>query len=188
MPSSLSDAAPLNTLATRTPLAPAASRGTSARVPFWSVAIWSALGAGFLFLGAPRVWEAVRESHFGPALPYHTTNSYLLSLLKISDGSERLLRVFAALPTSRPVAVILPEGNDDAIFLEYVLSYFAWPREVQSIAVTRANARARLQSLDRDSLGAIFFCKLPPPPELGPRLQIGSSIVMVPLSPKTSAP
>lgn len=188
MQSSLSELAAPNALEKRTPRVAEQARPMLARSFVCYAAFWSALVCAYLFLGAPRVWEAIRELHFGPARSYHTTDGYLRALLQISDGSERIQRVFAALPPRRPVAVLYPEGNEEAIFLNYVLGYFAWPREVQSIAVTRANAAARLRALDRHSLGVIFFCELPPPPREELQLQIGSRIVMVPLAPRESTP
>ncbi len=137
-----------------------------------------------MVVGAPRVWEALHLTAPGHVLPNHTTNSYTLALLKVPNGSERLLQAFDALPPKRPIAVVLPDGDDPSIFLGYLVSYFAWPREVHSVPVTRANATRRLQALDRASLAAIFFCGIDPPAAMQPVMQIGSGLVMIP----TAAP
>jgi hypothetical protein len=140
------------------------------------------LGGAFVIISAPHVWEAVRITSFGPILQYHTTNIYMVALLKVRDGPERLLKVFSALPPKRPIAVVLPEGNEENIFVSYVVSYFAWPREVHFVPVKRANAIRQLESLDRASLAAIFFCGINPPAAMQPVIRIGSGLVMVPTS------
>lgn len=104
----------------------------------------------------------------------------MVALLKVHNGSERLLQAFSALPPKAPVAVILPDGNEESIFLGYIVSYFAWPREVRFVPATRANAAEQLRSLDRTSLGAIFFCGIDPPTGMQPVVPIGSHLVMIP--------
>ena len=54
------------------------------------------LGCAFVIVSASRVWEVVRVTPPGPILPYHTTNSYLVNLLKVDNGSERLLGLLRA--------------------------------------------------------------------------------------------
>ncbi|MEP6809985.1 MAG: hypothetical protein ABI992_07060 [Chthoniobacterales bacterium] len=141
---------------------------------------WAIFGVAFVLLGAFQIWPTVRGSTFGPVLPYHTTNSYLISLLKIRDGSERLQRALAALPADRPVAVLLPKDDERWIFVGYLIGYFAWPREVQIAPLTKLNAAHELHALDRDSLGGIFFAGFPPPPGFSPALSIGAGLTMVP--------
>jgi hypothetical protein len=148
------------------------------------------MACAFVIMGAPRVWEAIRERSFGPIQPYHTTNSYAVALLKVHHGSERLIQVFSALPPTRPIAVILLDGNDESIFVGSLVSYFGWPREMRSVPVRRANAARQLQSLDRASLAAIFFCGIDPPAAMPPVIRIGSGLVMVPTAatPEASVP
>ncbi len=136
------------------------------------------------------MWDAVRAPGFGPILPYQTTNSYGVGLLRVQDTSERLLRIFSALPPKEPVAVFLLDADDRSLFLSYLVSYFAWPREVQSIPVTRANASTHLQALDRTAVAAIIFCGLEPPPTMHPIIRIGSGLAVVPRSatPEAHAP
>ncbi len=123
-------------------------------------------------------------------LPYHTTNSYLLRLLKIRDGSERLLWAFSSLPRNRPIAVVLREGDDEGTFLGYVVSYFAWPREVRFVSVKPGTSLRVLHSLDQTTLAAILFCGIDPPPAMRPLIPIGSGLIMIPTAaaPESSAP
>ncbi|MGI9087019.1 MAG: hypothetical protein ACR2HH_04635 [Chthoniobacterales bacterium] len=148
------------------------------------------LGTAFLWVSAPKVWEALRPSGFGPILPYHTTNSYGVNLLHVQNASERILAAFAALPPQQPVAVILPEDDERSIFLSYLVGYFGWPREVRAIAITHQNAQQELQKLDHSSIAAIFFCGLEPPAGMRPVMRIGTGLTMVPLTsnPETPAP
>ena len=142
--------------------------------------VCAVLSGAFLIMAVPQVGEALRGTTFGPALPYQTTNSYLSVLCKVSDGSERLQQALDALPPKRPVAVILPDGIEENIFVSYVVSYFAWPREVHFVPVNRANAEHQLQALDRAELAAIFFSGMNPPSGLQPVLRIGAGLVMFP--------
>jgi hypothetical protein len=102
----------------------------------------------------------------------------MVGLLKVQDGSERLSKVFAALPREKSVAVVLPDQNEQAIFLGYLVSYFAWPREVRSVPVTRANGAEQLQSLERSAPGAIFFCGIEPPADQQPVVRLGANLLM----------
>lgn len=155
----------------------------------WHAVACAVLGSAFLIVSAPHVWEAIRATSFGPILPYHTTNSYMVTLLNVQDGSERLLLASAALPPKRPIAVVLIDRNEEgsAILSSYLVSYFNWPREVHLVPVKRENAARKLLSLDRASLAAIFFCGMDPPPGLQPVIRIGSGLVMVPTAAKPEA-
>ena len=150
------------------------------------------LGLGFLWFSAPEVWRAIRATSFGPVLPYHTTNSYMVSLLGVEDGSERLLRAAAMLPPGRPVVILRPDGagQDVAVFSSFLVSYFNWPHEVRLIPVKRENAALQLDSIDRASVAAIFFCGIDPPPGMQPLVRIGKGLVMVPITavPEASSP
>jgi hypothetical protein len=149
--------------------------------------LWGIFGCAFVAGAAPRVWEAIGQRHFGPILPYHTTNSYMVGLLKVQDGSERLSKVFAVLSREKPVAVVLPAENEHAIFLGYLVSYFAWPREVRSVPVTRANSAEQLQSVEDSAPGAIFFCGIEPPADRQPVVRLGANLLMTLPSATTAA-
>lgn len=148
------------------------------------------LGCAFVVVGAPHVWEALRAQHFGPALPYHTSNIYFSGLLHIPNGSERLQYAFSALPPDRPVAVVLRDDDEESTFVGYLVSYFGWPREVRFLPLKPENAAGQLQSLDRAPLGAIFFHGIDPPVTMQPVIRIGSGLVMIPTAttPEAVAP
>jgi hypothetical protein len=111
----------------------------------------------------------------------------MVGLLGVQDGSERLSKIFAALSAKQPVAVMVPDQDQDGIFLGYLVSYFAWPREVRSVSVTRANAVEQLKSLEQSAPAAIFFCGITPPPNLQPVIRIGTNLVMADRSPTALA-
>jgi hypothetical protein len=137
------------------------------------------LGGAFVIVGAPRIWEARRADSFGSIQPHHTTNNYMAGLLQAPDGSERLQQALSTLPQRRPIAVILPETNEESIFVSYLLTYFSWPREVRHVPIRRDNAISQMSSLDREALAAIFFCGIDPPGGMQPVIRIGSGLVMV---------
>lgn len=142
--------------------------------------IFCALGAAvFLWFSAPIVWRSLGPHPFGSIAPYHTTDPYFLALLNLPSGSQRLIRSCADLPLDRPVSVNYREGNDESLFVAYLVSYFAWPRETRLIPVNRENALARPRELDRATQAAIFFCDLPPPPASAPVISIGNKLVMI---------
>jgi hypothetical protein len=147
----------------------------------WHALVCGGLGCAFLVISAPLVWKACRSGGAGgPITPYHTTDDFLSVLLGTPNGSERLIHVFAALPTKAPVAVVVPNGDHGQTFTAFILTYFGWPREVRLIAVNRENARRQLQALDQASLSAIFFCGVTPPKDLKPVIRLGTDLVIVP--------
>lgn len=152
-------------------------------------AAWAMLGCAFVVVSVPHVWATVRNYSLGPVQPYHTTDAYMASLLHVPNGSARLERAFSTLPLNEPVAVLLPDESPEGLFIGYLVSYFAWPREVHSVALTRASAATQMRALHREALGAMFFCGVDPPAGLKPAIRLGSQLVMVPTTnPEAAAP
>ena len=145
--------------------------------------ICASLAVTFLVVGAPGIRQAWR-GRFPQIHADHSTDEELFWALEVPDGSRRLRAAFAKLADTRPVAVILPEGRMDKLFLGLVVNYFGWPREVTIVPVTKENAASRLQALDQSALGAIFFCETPPPPGMETPIPIGAGLVMVPIAPR----
>jgi hypothetical protein len=143
---------------------------------------WAILGCAFVVISVPHVWAAFRANSFRRIDRYHTTDGYMASLLHVTNGSERLAQACASLPPNQAVAVVLLDGDDEGVFLSHLVTYFAWPREVHSVALTRANAAAQMGALQSENLGAIFFCRVDPPPTMMPAISIGSELSMVPTS------
>jgi hypothetical protein len=145
--------------------------------------LFAALIVSYLVVSTPKVWNACRAPLLA-ITPNHSSDYFLTPLLGAPGGSERLTKAFASLPTNTPVAAIIPDGDVESNFTAYLLTYIAWPREVQLVAVNRENASARLEALGRDSLSAVFFCGVAPPAALEPAIRLGRNLVVVPRAPK----
>lgn len=149
--------------------------------------LWGILGAAFVIVSAPNLRETLSSTSFGPALANHTSDGYMAGLLHLRDGSERLEAALASLPSNLPVAFIFPAEDEKSIFLSYLVSYFAWPREVNFIPVHAHDAEQRLRSLDRSPISALFFCELKPPPSSQPATRLGSDLVLVLRKPEAAS-
>ncbi|MEP6821669.1 MAG: hypothetical protein ABI946_04895 [Chthoniobacterales bacterium] len=136
------------------------------------------LAGAYLRCGWSPIWEVAPAKHFGPILPFHSTNSYFLTLTSRPDGSERLMRVLSGLA----IAVIYREGEESDIFLAFMVAYFAWPREARAVPVDRSNVIARLDALDSESLSAVFYCGMAARPSNRPIVRIGDGLIMEPRS------
>ncbi len=145
-------------------------------------AVCAILAGAFLWIGGPPIWAVAREKHFGPVLPFHSTNTYLNSLTSRSDGSEQLLRLLAGLPQDQAIAVVYREGDESGIFLSYIVAYFAWPRVTRAVPVQRVNAMARVNALDAEALSAVFYCGMPARPSARLTIPIGQGFTMEPRS------
>ncbi len=138
------------------------------------------LAIAFLGLGWSPIWEVARSKNIGHVLPFHSTNSYFLTLTSMPDGSERLLRVLSTLPKDEAVAVVYREREESDIFLAFMVAYFSWPRPARTVAVDRSNVIARLDALDVEPLSAIFYCGMPARPSDRFTLRIGDGLNMEP--------
>ncbi|MDQ6656166.1 MAG: hypothetical protein M3Y80_10170 [Verrucomicrobiota bacterium] len=127
-------------------------------------------------VSAPKIAAVARTWRFGPVLPFHTTNSHLVGLMKSQAGSERIGEVLATIPTDQSLAVVYRDANETDIFLAFVVAYFAWPRTVRSVPIRRENAASELQEL-RSSHMPIIFCGVDPPPGLPHLIRIGDRMV-----------
>jgi hypothetical protein len=131
------------------------------------------VAAAFVWVGAKHV---ALSGKFGPAVPFHTTNSYLATAINSRAGSERLLEVFALLPEKEPVAVIYRDEEEVDTFIAFAVVYFAWPRKVQAFQVGRDNLTSQLQALADAPVSAVFFCGIEPPAGTEPLFRVGNRL------------
>lgn len=135
-----------------------------------------------LFLGCGFLWFAGRSlvspGTPGPISPYHTTDKYFAGLLKTRLGSQRLMQVLGALPANEPVAVLFRAGEDEDIFLAYLVAYFAWPRVAQPVPLRGDDFLQQADALHAQPFSAIFFCGVKPPPALQQTVRIGDGLVL----------
>ena len=136
------------------------------------------LGCAFVAVSTPRIWEVIRRAKLEPISQTHATDAYMVAILKVRNGSERLLRIFSSLPPERPVAVVLREGDDDGAVIAFLVSYFGWPREVHLVRVNHDNVVRQMHSLDRFPLSAIFYCRVDPPASMPRVVQIGKGLAV----------
>lgn len=147
---------------------------------FWRATTFLVLGCAFLAFSVPRLRELARGGSFGPAGPYSTTDSYSAGLLKIRNGSERMLETFSALPRAGSIAVVYADGSGESFFIACLASYFAWPRDAHFIPVTSDTVARQVESINRSSFAAVVFCRVDPPAAMQPVVRIGSGLVLVP--------
>jgi hypothetical protein len=112
--------------------------------------------------------------------PFQTTNNYLAAAIKADAASERLLDLFSLLPEKAPIAVVYREEEETDTFIAFAVTYFAWPRPVQSFPVRRDNAARQLQALAAAPVSASFFCGVLPPPDTERLIRIGDGLAVAP--------
>lgn len=117
----------------------------------------------FVALGASRIWLALRSGMVGPAVPFYSTDRDIAGLSGITNGSERIVQTLAALPGSKRLVIILPEGDAPSIYFALMIGYLGWPRTVDAIQIAPEEAGARVRQLDPATFEAILFCRIPPP-------------------------
>ena len=139
------------------------------------VAICCILGCVFLGIA---VFKIGRGGKFGPILPFHTTNSYLLGTMKAAAGSERILDLLSGLPTNKPIAIVYRDDEEADTFIAFSVMYFAWPRSVQSFPVRRDNAARQLEALKAAPVSATFFCGVWPPPQTDRLVRISDAFAV----------
>ena len=120
----------------------------------------------------------------GPITPYHTTDRYLDLVLRDTAGSEHVIQALATLPEKEPIAVVYRVDGTTDTLLAYIVTYFAWPRPVKSIAIDNHNVASQMQTLHDAQITAAFFCGLNPPPGVEPLVQIGKGLAMAPRRPQ----
>jgi hypothetical protein len=72
--------------------------------------------------------------------------------------------------------------NAQSEFLGMMVGYVSWPREVQLIKVATPTVEKELVDINPNSVAGLVFCSVSPPSWLGKRVQLGSSIVLVPIA------
>jgi hypothetical protein len=145
--------------------------------------IWAALALTFLFVTAPTIFRGVTANSLEPAQSFHSTDDYLKRLTDVSHASRRILGSLIALPSQKPILILMREGDGRSGFLAMTMAYLAWPREVQISSVSGKTADAQLARIDPASLGAVIFCRVDPPAWVPAGTWIGDTLKIVPLGP-----
>jgi hypothetical protein len=144
------------------------------------VGLWSVLFATFLAVSTPSVVRAVLENKIGPINPNHSTDAYLDGLTHVRNGSELFSRFIESTPRDKSIVIVVDAQSSPSKFLGMVVAYLAWPRDVQTVAVTPATFSRELASIKQDSVSAAIFCAVKPPVWMKTKTDFGSNIFFVP--------
>lgn len=145
-------------------------------------ALWCVLGAVFVWISAPIVGLAVMENRIGPTDTNRSIDAYLGALTGIEHGSEKLPDTFRRLGKDERLVIFVRDENAQSEFLGMMVGYISWPREVQLIKVAGPSVEKKLADIKPGSVAGVVFCSINPPTWLGNRVQLGSSIVLVPVT------
>lgn len=153
------------------------------RIRFYlHLGLWCALFAIFLVISIPSVSRAVLENRIGPVNPNHSTDSYLLGLTRVRNGSDLFLNLLETLPREKSIIIFVDSDNSPSKFLGMLVAYLSWPRDVETIAVTPASYAHDVESVKQDSVGAAIFCALKPPVWVKTETNFGTRITFVPVA------
>jgi hypothetical protein len=148
--------------ARRTPIAGMSERGT--RWPLLLIVhrtLWGALVAAFLFCSAPVMKHEILRDHFGPVDSFHSISRYLWG--PNSPGrAEPLFHMLSVLPENRKVVIFMRE-DDLNMFHGVLMSYLAWPHQMQLISCGEEVAAERLGAIRPESVAAVIFCETKAP-------------------------
>jgi hypothetical protein len=149
------------------------------------LALWCALFAVFLWISAPIVGSAIKESRIGPADTNRSIDAYLGALTGIEHGSEKLTDMFRRLGKDKRLVIFVRSENAQSEFLGMTVAYVSWPREVQLVRVAGPTVEKELADIKPGSVAGVVFCSINPPSWLGNRVRCGSSIILVPVAQET---
>jgi hypothetical protein len=146
-------------------------------------AFWIMLLAGFVSISAPGALRIVMRKPQAPLLPNHSSDYYLYGVTAETDGSERMVRLFEALPEKKRVAIFVRENDVGSSALAMAMAYLAWPHDVQLVPCSQSTAAERLAAIRPDSVAAVIFSQVKPPAWCPPGIPFGpdSSVVCVTL-------
>ena len=144
-------------------------------------------GCAFVAMALPKVLPAVKDGSVRSLTAFQTSDTYLFACAEMTDGSRLLLDVFDALPTNKPIGVVVQEASAVSNYLGMLIAYLGWPREIKLIANPEAGPSQKNEPIDPASFTAIFFCGVTPPARLGTGIRLGSHLVFVPI-PETAVP
>jgi hypothetical protein len=144
------------------------------------IGLWCVLFVIFLAISIPSVGRAVLENKIGPINPNHSTDAYLDGLTHVRNGSELFSRFIESTPRDKSIVIVVDAQSSPGKFLGMIVAYLAWPRDVQTMAVTPATFSRELASIKQDSVSAAIFCELKPPVWMKTKTNFGSNITFVP--------
>jgi hypothetical protein len=149
---------------------------------YFNFALWSPLFAVFVWISAPIVGPAIMENRVGPIDTNCSIDAYLHALTGIERGSEKLPETFQHLGKEGRLVIFVRNENAQSEFLGMMIGYVSWPREVQLIKVAGPTVETELAEIEPRTVAGVVFCSVNPPAWLDRRIQLSSSIILVPVS------
>jgi hypothetical protein len=146
------------------------------------LALWSALFVVLVWIGAPIVGPAIMENRIGAPETNKSIDYYLSALTKVERGSEKYSDAFRRLGQDGRLVIFTRNGNSQSEFLGMMMAYISWPRAVQLIKVPGDTVDKELVDIKPGLVGGVVFCSVNPPPWLENRVNLGSGIILVPVT------
>jgi hypothetical protein len=134
--------------------------------------------AAFLALGAPVIFRSATQGSIQFAGPFHSSDSFLNFVTGVNNGSRRLIALFGSLPASKEILIIVRDDDQQSAFLGALVAYLAWPHPVRLVDLRNTGISG---SAGPDSIAAVAFCRVRPPPSWRGGQRFGDSLEIVPV-------
>jgi hypothetical protein len=134
--------------------------------------------AVFLALGAPAVFRGAAQGSIQFAGPFHSSDNFLNFATGVNNGSQRLIALFGSLPASKEILIIVQNDDQRSAFLGALVAYLAWPHPVRIVDLRNTGTSG---SAGSDSIAAVAFCRVRPPPSWHGGQRFGDSLEIVPV-------
>ena len=118
-------------------------------------------------------------------LPFHTSDDFLRDLTGASGGSEKLRQTFTALPPGS-LSAVYREDDDGAALMAYLVSYLAWPREVD-LSATKGGAASEAAAREAGRFVGTIYCRLQPPAGAPISAKLAEGMLLVRDEPSTES-
>jgi hypothetical protein len=119
----------------------------------------------FAVSGARQVGPALRAGAIHPPSELHSCDLYLELVAHRPQLAARLSAALRALPSDKPIAIVLRDQDPESAFLGMLSAYLAWPHTIHIFRVEEVSPAVS----PRDYV-AIIYCNLPqenaPSPEI----------------------
>jgi hypothetical protein len=133
--------------------------------------------ASFLALGAPAIFRSAARSSIKFVGPFHSSDSFLSFATGVNNGSQRLIAFFGSLPSSNEILIVVRDDDQRSAFLGMLVAYLAWPHPVRIVDLRNGGTPG---SAELETIAAVAFCRVQPPPPWRRGEWVGDSLEIVP--------
>jgi hypothetical protein len=112
--------------------------------------------------------------------PYGSSNGLLRVFVGFHGGSEKILEICKSIPVAQPSVVFWPEKNNNTSFCYLMISYLAWPRRVEGMAINQEQLAPAVDRLREKSNGGIWLYGLAPTPNLKHGIVVDRGLLFIP--------